>query len=75
MSRSYLKTPIIGNTTAKSEKLDKRKANRSYRKLVRMRLIEGNFNPLHIRECSNVWSFDKDGKRYCKDLPLAELRK
>jgi len=69
MSRSHLKTPVFGFTTATSEKQDKRQANRRLRRQVRAGQLH-----LTLREVSNVWSFAKDGKRYRPGCP-AELRR
>lgn len=40
MSRSTKKTPIFGNTNARSEKQDKRKANRVFRKMTKRTMDE-----------------------------------
>jgi len=65
MSRSYRHTPIFGITTAKTEKQDKRLANRRWRRICRYVLRSGDSERLPLqREVSNVWSFAKDGKRY-----------
>jgi hypothetical protein len=64
MSRSKRKTPIFGITKAETEKTDKRLANRAYRRHVKtVRFADDELLP-HRREMSNVWCFDKDGKRY-----------
>jgi hypothetical protein len=66
MSRSYKKNPAGGITMADSEKKDKRLANRKYRRIVRQALMswtEDTIIPL-LREVSNVWDMDKDGKRW-----------
>ncbi|MEL6771041.1 MAG: hypothetical protein AAFP18_08255 [Bacteroidota bacterium] len=66
MSRSRKKTPISGITTATSEKHDKRLANRRSRRRIRQRLAAGHDGtdlPL-LREVSNVWAMNKDGKLY-----------
>jgi hypothetical protein len=63
MSRSRRKTPICGITTARSEKQDKRIANRRLRRRVRSRLHVDPDAPLPLlREVSNPWLMDKDGK-------------
>lgn len=64
MSRSRKKTAITGNTTARSEKKDKRLANRAMRRLVRSLLDSGEDDTSipDRRAVRNVWSFDKDGK-------------
>lgn len=64
MSRSYKKTPICGLTTAKSDKEDKRLANRLFRRASRNH-IKSNREPFYrLREVCNVWDFAKDGKIY-----------
>ncbi len=47
-------------TRARTEKQDKRKANRKLRRKTR---VDPENAPL-LREVSDVWSFDKDGKKY-----------
>ncbi|MEM9339279.1 MAG: hypothetical protein AAGA66_11160 [Bacteroidota bacterium] len=76
MSRSRKKTPVKGITSAKSEKEDKRNANRKFRRKVKQEVNKGGEEQLpKLRELSNVWAFDKDGKRYDKDLPEKSRRK
>lgn len=72
MSRSFKKNPVTGNTVAESEKKDKQLANRSYRRTSKQK-IENEQEPPLIRENSNVWSFDKDGKHWSKNQK--DLRK
>jgi hypothetical protein len=67
MARSYRHNPIIGMTTARSEKEDKRYANRTLRAACREALVncedyDALVMPL-MREVANVWSFAKDGKQ------------
>lgn len=60
MSRSRRKHAIISQTCGghnKSEKQDKRRANRRLRRAVR----SGKWYAM-LREVSNVWTFLKDGK-------------
>jgi len=57
MSRSRRSAPVCGITTARSEKQDKRQANRRLRRKVRTGHLE-----LGLKDVSDVWSFDKDGK-------------
>ena len=69
MSRSRRKHPIIGITTAESEKKDKQRYNRRYRHRTRQwlrSLIDpADHEPLPLlSEFSNPWCMDKDGKRY-----------
>lgn len=64
MSRSRRKTPIHGMTSASSEKKDKRLYNRRFRRVSKQALqVSPEQEPLpHLREHSNPWSMDKDGK-------------
>jgi hypothetical protein len=75
MSRSRKKMPIVGITTAETEKKDKLEANRKLRKLNKAKIRKGDFNFYQLREISNVWSFDKDGKRYLKEPVRKDLMK
>lgn len=63
MSRSWRKTPIIGNC-AGSDKQDTCRANRKARTrnrvILRMTLDDSRLKGL--REVSNVWLMQKDGK-------------
>lgn len=63
MSRSFLKTPILGNCVCHSEKKEKRLANRKHRRVNRVRVRVGA-EPLAVRVVSNTWSWGKDGKRW-----------
>jgi len=66
MSRSHRKTPKGGITTAKSEKEDKRFANRKERRKVKITLQitpDAEILP-HRREVSDPWLMAKDGKCY-----------
>jgi hypothetical protein len=64
MSRSRRKTSVIGITRAESEKQDKREYNRRYRHTCKQFLnTDPEAAPIPIlREHSNIWSMDKDGK-------------
>jgi hypothetical protein len=74
MARSRRRTPIFGITTSRSEKQGKRRANGVLRRDVRQRLPDfPELLPL-LREVSNVWSFDKDGKHWRRATPR-EMRK
>jgi hypothetical protein len=82
MSRSFVRTPITGMTTAVSEKQDKRLANRRLRRSARQRLHEVESGaeadavmvPL-LRDVSNVYSFDKDGKQWLDNPEPSDWRK
>ena len=75
MSRSRRKTPIRGNTKATSEKLSKLKANRKLRRLSKETLKKGKITFPLLREVSDKWDIEKDGKKYDPELPEKELRK
>ncbi|MBL8180117.1 MAG: hypothetical protein JNL64_00730 [Blastocatellia bacterium] len=64
MSRSRRKTPVIGNTSAESEKEDKQMYNRRFRHAFKQFLIIADDSKPEpsLRELSNPWSMDKDGK-------------
>lgn len=64
MSRSRRKTPITGITIAETEKQDKRLANRNFRRKTKICLALDKEPPYTIRETSDIWCFDKDGKQY-----------
>ncbi|MGH2372430.1 MAG: hypothetical protein ACREOC_18040 [Gemmatimonadales bacterium] len=66
MSRSRKKTAIAGITNARSEKLDKRLANRKARRRAReaVRVTPAADVFPVLRAVSNVWTFSKDGKRF-----------
>lgn len=66
MSKSKKRTAISGITNARSEKHDKRLYNRRYRRVCKIfvgEVDDGRCFPL-LREHSNVWAMDKDGKRW-----------
>lgn len=66
MSRSIKKTPITGFTTATTEKSNKRKANRKLRRVIKVE-VKTDDKPLStMKEISNVWAFNKDGKQFLK---------
>ena len=75
MSRSKIKTPILGFTTAKSDKVGKRQANRAFRRKTIMEVLRGEEIISKFREISNVWSFPKDGKGYRINFNKEYLRK
>jgi hypothetical protein len=71
MARSHKKNPHFANTYDDTEKDDKRFANRKLRRAVKVKLAkvtleeeEENLVLPEMREVSDIWLFDKDGKRY-----------
>lgn len=75
MSRSKKKTKIQGITTAKSEKIDKRNANRKFRRVIKQKVKINETELPKLRELSNVWGFSKDGKIYNPEMTDKDLRK
>jgi hypothetical protein len=75
MSRSRRKTPVFGNTTATSEKADKRIANQRLRSHVRTSFAAGQEPAIGIRDVSSTWTFDKDGKRFWCGATAEDMRK
>ncbi|MCW3806128.1 hypothetical protein [Plebeiibacterium marinum] len=75
MSRSFQKSKIFGITIAKSEKEDKRIANKKLRRLVRQKIKGKDFDLVTIRDVSNRWSFDKEGKQYWALASKKDMRK
>jgi len=66
MARSVKRTPVSGITTAKSEKYDKRMANRKLRRAVRQALHRAECVEVlpHRRELTDPWTMAKDGKMW-----------
>lgn len=72
MGKSRKHTSVTGNTCSASEKQDKIMAHRRMRRLARGRLHKHTVAklteedaedlPCRLREVSDVWTFDKDGK-------------
>lgn len=75
MSRSRKKSKVQSVSNADTEKEDKRFANRKHRRIVKQQVKSGKENLAQLKEVSNVWSFDKDGKHYDPDSDPSKLRK
>jgi hypothetical protein len=75
MSRSRKKTPIHGLTLSRSEKRDKRTANRRLRARQRHDVQSGAEVLTIQREASNVYSFAKDGKHYVRKWEDEKMKK
>lgn len=78
MSRSRRKTPIFGNTTAKSDAEWKVKAARKLRHQVTQHLestLDGDRFAGKRWDVENPWSSDKDGKRYWVRAKPKDMRK
>jgi len=70
MGKSYRKTTIIGHG-GRSEKDDKRLANRALRHRIKNLVKKYPHEEIFpvMREISDVWSFNKDGKGWFGDIP------
>jgi len=77
MGKSFRKTPITGITTARSEKVDKRIANRKFRKHNNQALHTHRLDSLwnELDEAYNKWAMSKDGKQYMHNPPPKWMRK
>ncbi len=72
MIRSGKKTPISGITKSDSEKLDKRDANRRERR-INKELLKKEKELKRIREVSDIWTFNKDGKVVFNEKKYPEM--
>lgn len=75
MSQSVRKTKIFGITTAESEKQDKRRWNRTFRKVCKKLIRLENDAPIKLRSVTNVWDGAKDGRRYYRNAINKDMRK
>lgn len=70
MSRSQRKNPIMGITTCRSERQDKKIWHQRWRARLRTQLANTATEdldailPILENEVSNIWSMGKDGKQY-----------
>lgn len=79
MSRSYRHSPAGGVTTSDSEKKDKRIWNRRVRHAVRQILrthadLDVTPDLPSVREITNIWDGNKDGKIWYSWLPRWHTR-
>ena len=75
MSRSRRKTKIFAHTTASSEKQDKRRWNRTFRKVSKSLIRQEKEAPNKIQGVTNIWDGAKDGKHYYKNASHKDMRK
>ncbi len=75
MSRSRNNTPIIGYTTATSDKPGKKAANKRFRRKTKIELQQGKEIFTNHKRQTSSWDMPKDGKHYIKYLELKYLRK
>lgn len=78
MSRSYRHTSVFSVCDAKSERSDKRRANRALRTAIRRAVRDYEDDTVFpvIETVSNRWNFAKDGKFYAtaNDYPGESIR-
>jgi hypothetical protein len=72
MSRSYRSTSICGLASAPSEKDDKQRWHRRWRRQNRQRVHQGA-EPLPLRVVSDPWTMAKDGKQWFHARRLPHL--
>lgn len=75
MARSIRKTPIFGFTTAVSEKADKRRWNKTFRRISKNKILNEQDLPAKVSAVTNVWAGNKDGKHYWKSHSVKDMRK
>lgn len=75
MARSVRKTKIFGITTAETEKQDKRRWNRTFRKVSKKLIRLEKEAPVKIHSVTNVWDGAKDGKQYYRGATKRDMRK
>ena len=75
MSRSRRQTPIVGLTTAASDKPDKVRAHRRERRVIKTLLrLQGDDAGLPpSRTLHDRWTFAKDGKQWIDPLQFPTL--
>ncbi len=64
MSRSKKKNPICGNAKADSEKEDKQRTHRVFRRREKDALRKEQDPPEDFDEVASTWDYAKDGKQY-----------
>lgn len=78
MSRSRRKTPIIGITTAETDKPFKTREHRRERRTVHGILsasLDQDDKRLHAKRFGDGWHSDKDGKQYVPDADQGVIGK
>ncbi|WP_090498325.1 hypothetical protein [Pedobacter terrae] len=75
MFNSIKKTPIFGRTTAAPEKEDKKRWNKTFRKISKTQIFNQKELPNKISAVTDVWDGNKEGKRYFKDYGAKDMRK
>ena len=65
MSRSYNKTPIIGYTTAPSDKKGKQQANRRFRRKIKVEVLQGKEVFTDHKKTNNCLGYAERWKTFC----------
>jgi hypothetical protein len=74
MSRSHKHRPYA-SVCGRSQKRDKRIANRTLRRTTRIEVARGDETVTVMREASNVYSWSQDGTRRWASLASTRLRR
>ena len=64
MSKSTQKTTIYAVIPVASDKKNKRRWNRIFRRKTKCSILKDAEPPTRLREVSEIWNGAKDGKRY-----------
>ena len=75
MSRSVRKTKIFGITTAQTEKQDKRRWNRTFRKVCKKLIRLEKEAPVKMHGVTNIWDGVKDAKQHYRGATKKDIRK
>ena len=76
MGKSRAKKKKMKCCSGISNKLDRSKANRKFRRLTREKILDEVNIPMSMREVSDPWNFKSDGLAlFCIDLPEKWLRR
>lgn len=75
MSRSYKKSKVY-NLFSGSDKEDKVKAHKKFRRRSKVKLKLNQDLPIKLEEIEDIWSFNSEGEKiYDKDIDSKYLRK
>lgn len=75
MSKSYKKSKVYG-IFGDSDKEDKVKAHKKFRRKSKIKLKLNQQLPIHLKEIADIWEFNSEGdKIYDKDINPKFLRK
>lgn len=75
MTRSYRHSKVIGTAKCRSERWDKKIWHSKFRAKIHTLLASGKEADVDIKEVSDPWSMNKDGKNYWPDITAKYMRK